>query len=86
MAVQAGLVVGYHLAQRGIPFEILDASKRIGDAWRNRWDFPCGCFSPNFWNHLPGMPFRGPKDEFATKDETVDYLEAYAAKFKLPVC
>jgi len=32
---QAGLAVGYHLAQRGLPFVILDASKRVGDAWRN---------------------------------------------------
>jgi len=35
---QAGLAVGYHLAKRGIPFMILDASQRVGDAWRNRWD------------------------------------------------
>ena len=34
---QAGLSVGYHLAQRGISL-ILDANHRIGDAWRNRWD------------------------------------------------
>ncbi len=35
---QAGLCVGYHLAKRGIPFQILDASARVGEAWRNRWD------------------------------------------------
>ena len=35
---QAGLSVGYHLARAGIPFVILDASARIGDAWRQRWD------------------------------------------------
>ena len=35
---QAGLAVGYHLAKRGIFFQILDAGQRIGDAWRNRWD------------------------------------------------
>jgi putative flavoprotein involved in K+ transport len=35
---QAGLAAGYHLAKRGLPFVILDASERIGDAWRNRWD------------------------------------------------
>ena len=31
---QAGLSVGYHLARRGVPFIILDASLRVGDAWR----------------------------------------------------
>ena len=33
---QAGLSVGYHLKKRGVPFVILDASARVGDAWRNR--------------------------------------------------
>jgi len=28
---QAGLATGYHLAKRGRPFVILDASERIGD-------------------------------------------------------
>src|SRR5262245_55381953 len=37
-AGQAGLSVGYHLAQRGIPFMILDAGERVGDQWRRRWD------------------------------------------------
>ena len=35
---QAGLAVGYHLAKRHLPFLILDANKKVGDAWRNRWD------------------------------------------------
>ena len=35
---QAGLSVGYQLARRGLPFVILDASERVGDAWRTRWD------------------------------------------------
>src|SRR5215813_11204995 len=35
---QAGLSAGYHLARTGLRFVILDASERIGDAWRNRWD------------------------------------------------
>lgn len=35
---QAGVSVGYYLTQRGLPFVILDANERLGDAWRNRWD------------------------------------------------
>src|SRR5439155_18371786 len=35
---QAGLAAGYHLAERGRPFMILDASTRIGTSWRDRWD------------------------------------------------
>ena len=35
---QAGLAVGHHLTQRGLPFLIVDANQRVGDAWRKRWD------------------------------------------------
>ena len=35
---QSGLVMGYHLSRRGLPYAIIDANHRIGDAWRNRWD------------------------------------------------
>ena len=31
------------------------------------------------------MPFPGPAHSFSTKDEVADYLEAYAARFELPV-
>jgi putative flavoprotein involved in K+ transport len=37
-AGQAGLSVGYHLSRLGLPYLILDAAERIGDAWRSRWD------------------------------------------------
>src|SRR5580704_10188369 len=35
---QAGLSVGHHLQKLGVDFVILDASVRVGDAWRMRWD------------------------------------------------
>jgi putative flavoprotein involved in K+ transport len=81
---QAGLAAGYHLAKRGLPFVILDASERIGDAWRNRWD-SLRLFTPAKYDGLPGWRFPAAKRTFPTKDEMADYLEAYAAKFDLPV-
>jgi putative flavoprotein involved in K+ transport len=81
---QAGLSVGYHLARRGLPFVILDAHDRVGDAWRKRWD-SLRLFSPARYSGLPGMPFPGPAHAYPTKDEMADYLEAYAARFELPV-
>jgi putative flavoprotein involved in K+ transport len=81
---QAGLSVGYHLAKRGLPFVILDANARIGDSWRNRWD-SLRLFTPARYNGLDGKPFPGPAHAFSTKDEVADYLEAYAARFELPV-
>jgi putative flavoprotein involved in K+ transport len=81
---QAGLSVGHHLARRGLPFTILDAGERIGDAWRRRWE-SLRLFTPARYDGLDGMPFPAAADYFPTKDEMADYLETYAAHFRLPV-
>ncbi len=81
---QAGLSVGYHLAKRSLPFVILDANERIGDSWRARWD-SLRLFTPARYNGLDGMTFPAPPHSFPRKDEMADYLEAYAARFDLPV-
>lgn len=81
---QAGLAVGYHLTQRGLPFVILEKDDRVGDAWRKRWD-SLRLFTPARYSGLPGMPFPGSPSSYPTKGETADYLEAYARQFELPV-
>jgi putative flavoprotein involved in K+ transport len=81
---QAGLAAGYHLAQRDVPFVILDANEWIGDSWRKRWD-SLRLFTPARYSGLPGWRFPAPALSFPTKDEMADYLEAYAARFELPV-
>jgi putative flavoprotein involved in K+ transport len=83
-AGQAGLSAGYHLARRELPFVILDAGERIGDAWRKRWD-SLRLFTPARHDGLDGMPFPAPRHSFPTKDEMADYLEAYATQLDLPV-
>jgi putative flavoprotein involved in K+ transport len=81
---QAGLAVGYHLAQLGRSFLILDANARIGDSWRKRWD-SLKLFTPAYLSDLPGLDFPGPRYRCPSKDEMADYLDAYVAKFDLPV-
>jgi putative flavoprotein involved in K+ transport len=81
---QAGLSVGYYLRKHGLRFLILDASERIGDSWRKRWD-SLRLFTPAKLDGLVGMKFPAPANHFPTKDEMGDYLEAYAARFELPV-
>jgi putative flavoprotein involved in K+ transport len=63
---------------------ILDANRRIGDAWRQRWD-SLRLFTPARYSGLPGTPFPAPDWSFPTKDEVADYLESYTARFDLPV-
>jgi len=81
---QAGLSVGYFLARQGRSFVILDASPRVGDVWRHRWD-SLHLFTPAAFDGLAGMKFPAPAFSFPTKDEMADYLEAYARRFELPV-
>src|SRR5215813_15657654 len=80
---QAGLSVGYHLSRRRLPFLILDASPRIGDAWRNRWD-SLRLFTPARYAGLPGLPFPARGDSFPAKEQMANYLETYAKRFQLP--
>jgi len=81
---QSGLAAGYYLKQHDLSFVILDEHDRVGDAWRKRWD-SLRLFTPGRYDGLPGMPFPGSPSSYPTKDETADYLEAYAREFELPV-
>ncbi len=35
---QAGLAASYYLSRAGVEHLVLDAERRVGDAWRRRWD------------------------------------------------
>lgn len=83
-AGQAGLAVGYHLAQRDADFLILDSAARVGDTWRRRWD-SLHVFTSAAFTGLPGMPFPAPSAHLPDKDQLGDYLERYAERFDLPV-
>jgi putative flavoprotein involved in K+ transport len=81
---QAGLAMGWHLAQQGRRFVVLEAAPELGQVWRSRWD-SLKLFTPAQYDALPGMAFPAPADTYPTKDPVADYLQAYAAAFDLPV-
>ena len=81
---QAGLAMGYYLAQRGLSFQIVDAGAEVGAVWRSRWD-SLRLFTPAQYDNLPGLPFPSSPDIYPGKDDVANYLQAYAAKFELPV-
>lgn len=83
-AGQAGLAIGYHLAQRGVRFVILDAGSGVGEAWRSRWD-SLTLFTPAQYSGLPGRAFPSPKDAYPSKDDVASYLKSYVSAFDLPV-
>jgi putative flavoprotein involved in K+ transport len=81
---QAGLATGYHLARLGRSFVILEADRRVGDVWRRRWD-SLHLFTPARHDGLPGWKFPAKGWSFPSRDDMAGYLEAYAARFGLPV-
>ena len=81
---QAGLAVGYFLAQQGRDFTILEAAAEPAAAWRNRWD-SLTLFTPARYDSLPGLPFPGDPAHYPTRAEVIDYLSAYVERFALPV-
>jgi putative flavoprotein involved in K+ transport len=83
-AGQAGLSAGYHLKRAGRSFVILDANDRIGGSWRTRYD-SLKLFTPSWAVKLPGWRFPKASARYPTRDQMADYLEAYVARFDLPV-
>jgi putative flavoprotein involved in K+ transport len=81
---QAGLAMGYHLAQSGRAFLIVDAGAEVGEAWRSRWD-SLRLFTSGRYDNLPGLPFPAAPDTYPGKDDVAGYLQTYAARFSLPV-
>jgi putative flavoprotein involved in K+ transport len=68
---QAGLAMGYHLAQRGLRFEIVDSGPEIGSVWRSRWD-SLRLFTSGSYSDLPGLPFPAAADTYPSKDDVAD--------------
>ena len=81
---QAGLAIGYFLAQQGRHFAILEAAEEPAAAWRERWD-SLKLFTPVRYSSLPGMPFPGEPDRYPGRDDVAAYLTEYAGHFDLPV-
>ena len=81
---QAGLAIGYFLAQQDLDFTILEAAAEPAAAWRARWD-SLRLFTPVRYDSLPGKPFPGDPDSYPGRDDVVAYLTGYAEHFDLPV-
>ena len=81
---QAGLAMSEHLGKHGAPHLIV-ARHRIAERWRSeRWD-SLVANGPAWHDRFPNMTFSGiDPDSFATKDQIVDYFDAYAKKIAAP--
>lgn len=81
---QAGLAAAYFLAERNIPYRILDKGKEIGEAWKRRYD-SLQLFTPRNYSELPGLNLTGNPNGFPAKDEIAAALKRYAAEHQLKI-
>ncbi len=82
---QAGLTMSHMLSKRGRPHLVVERA-RVAERWRSeRWDGLHFQF-PNWSIKLPDFPYAGGDPEgFATKQEVLRYIEAYADFVKPPL-
>src|SRR5215216_5898787 len=81
---QAGLAIGYFLANQGLDFTILEAAAEPAAAWRSRWD-SLRLFTSVRYDSLPGATFPGDPNSYPSRDDVIAYLTDYAQRFELPV-
>jgi putative flavoprotein involved in K+ transport len=82
---QAGLTMSHMLSKRGRPHLVVERN-RVAERWRSeRWDGLHFQF-PNWSVNLPDFPYAdSDPDGFATKQDVLKYLEAYAEFVKPPL-
>lgn len=73
----AGLAMAGQLAQRKLPFTVLEASDHIGVSWRNHYD-RLHLHTVKAYSALPHFPFPANFPTYASRLQVVDYLERYA--------
>jgi cation diffusion facilitator CzcD-associated flavoprotein CzcO len=80
----AGLAASRQLQRRGLEHVVLEGGDAIASAWRNLYD-SLTLHTGKHMSALPGMPFPPRTPLFPTRRQFLDYLEAYAGRFSLPV-
>jgi indole-3-pyruvate monooxygenase len=78
----AGLAMGACLREQGAKFEILEEREAVGSAWRTHYD-RLHLHTSKRYSALPGMPYPSDYPTYPSRQQVVDYLEAYALRFSL---
>jgi cation diffusion facilitator CzcD-associated flavoprotein CzcO len=80
----AGLATAAELRRRGVPVLVLERSGTVASSWRNRYD-RLRLNSSRPFSKLPGAKYPRGTGIFPTRDQVVDYLEAYARDHELDI-
>ena len=77
-ASASGLATAAALTAAGRPFEVLEATDVVGTAWRHHYD-RLHLHTPKSASSLPGLAMPSDWPRYPSRDQVVDYLEAYRA-------
>ncbi len=78
----AGLAVAGCLRKAGAPFVLLEQKEAVGSSWRGHYR-RLHLHTVKAFSALPGLPFPKEYPTYPSRQQVVDYLEAYAHKFGL---
>jgi indole-3-pyruvate monooxygenase len=76
----AGLASAACLAQRNIPYLLIEAERHVGARWRRHYDRLC-LHTTKAHSTLPGLSFPREVGTYPSRSQVIAYLEAYAAQF-----
>ncbi|MCB9540214.1 MAG: NAD(P)/FAD-dependent oxidoreductase [Myxococcales bacterium] len=74
----AGLAVAGALRMRGHDAIVVDRADAVGHSWRHHYR-RLHLHTPKQLSHLPGLPWPAADPQYPSRQQVVDYLEAYAA-------
>jgi cation diffusion facilitator CzcD-associated flavoprotein CzcO len=80
----AGLATSRELLRRGVAHRVLERGERVGASWARLYD-SLRLHTGKHLSSLPGMPFPEETPLFPPRDRFLEYLDAYARGFELPV-
>ncbi|MEZ0608371.1 flavin-containing monooxygenase [Fibrella sp. WM1] len=75
-----GLAMAGQLAHRQLPFTLLEASNKVGVAWRNHYD-RLHLHTVKEYSALPFLPFPPDYPTYVSRAQLVTYLEDYTQQF-----
>ena len=78
----AGLAVGACLKRAGVPFVLLEQAEAVGSAWRGHYD-RLHLHTAKRHSALPHLGFPDDAPKYPSRQQVVDYLDAYARHFDL---
>jgi cation diffusion facilitator CzcD-associated flavoprotein CzcO len=76
----AGLATAGSLAQRGMQARVIEGAAEVGASWRGHYD-RLHLHTLKTWSAMPGMRFPPTTPRYPSRQQMIDYLEAYASRF-----